>query len=269
MCDRCVPTKSCPATGVRAHPGASTYGLNPDRNSGPRCDSRICTGCVPALLERGLARAAAEGLDIDFRERETPRIWSSTTRPSTPCCRVSESCLRPTGSRPRPSSRVCVAPGGPSRSPTGRRRASSVTCFEPWARMFRPAGVKPPGLWGTEDRLRELFGGGLAPGRRPPELCLSVSLAAASRRLLPCQFRHSPPALEALDERRQRAPSRRSGGTDDRAQPRHRRAGDSRRVPRSRRPPPIAQRNYLAACSIATCARWTVLVPHFSHSLAP
>jgi 2-polyprenyl-3-methyl-5-hydroxy-6-metoxy-1,4-benzoquinol methylase len=55
-----------------------------------RCGCEV-TGIdyVPGLLERGRARAAAEGLEIAFAEG-TPSTWPFPTLPSTPSCPVSE-----------------------------------------------------------------------------------------------------------------------------------------------------------------------------------
>ena len=47
----------------------------------------------------------------------------------------------------------------PSDWRTGRRRASSANCSSCSAAICPPpAGLRSPALWGTEERLRELFG---------------------------------------------------------------------------------------------------------------
>ena len=48
----------------------------------------ISTDYVPSLLERGRARAAAEGLSVQFKEADA-EASTSATRPSMPCSRPS------------------------------------------------------------------------------------------------------------------------------------------------------------------------------------
>ena len=60
---------------------------------------------VPALLERGRERAAAERLDIDFAAA-TPRRSPSRTAPSTRRCASTVRCSRPTTRRAPPRSRA-------------------------------------------------------------------------------------------------------------------------------------------------------------------
>jgi len=72
------------------------------------------TDYVPELLERGRARAAAEGLEVWFAEADAEDLPYRDGE-STPCCRVSGSCSRPTRSGRRPSWCGCAGPAGRSR----------------------------------------------------------------------------------------------------------------------------------------------------------
>ncbi|MBL9088887.1 MAG: class I SAM-dependent methyltransferase [Planctomycetia bacterium] len=117
---------------------------------------------VPALLARGRERAAAERLDVTFVEGDAERmpfadasfdavlsIYGVMFAPDAP--RAARELLRVV----RPGGRIALA----NWTPQG---------FV--GEMFRvvgrhvppPAGVTPPTAWGTESRLRELFGDGLA-----------------------------------------------------------------------------------------------------------
>ncbi len=117
---------------------------------------------VPALLERGRGRAAAEGLDVAFTEGDAENI---------PFPDASfDVVLSTLGSMFAPDQekaadellRVC--------RPGGKIGTANWTPDGFIGQMFRvtsryappPPGLKPPVLWGTEDRLRELFGDGVA-----------------------------------------------------------------------------------------------------------
>ncbi len=113
---------------------------------------------VPALLERGRARAATERLEINFAEGDAENI-----------------------PLPDASFDVVLTTFGSMFAPNQEKAASELlrVCksggkigMANWTpggfigELFRangrhvppPAGVKPPTLWGTEERLRELFG---------------------------------------------------------------------------------------------------------------
>jgi SAM-dependent methyltransferase len=117
---------------------------------------------VPALLERGRERAAAEGLEVELLEGDAEAlpfpddsfdavtsVFGSMFAPDH--ARAADELLRVC----RPGGIVALA----SWTPEGfigelfRTQAAHVT---------PPAGVPSPMLWGTEAHLRELFGEGIA-----------------------------------------------------------------------------------------------------------
>ncbi len=120
---------------------------------------------VPALLERGRQRATAEGLDVTFAEGDAEGI---------PFPDASfDVVLSTVGSMFAPNQekaagellRVC--------RPGGKIGMANWTPDSFIGQMFRvtsryaapPPGLKPPVLWGTEERIRELFGEGVASVR--------------------------------------------------------------------------------------------------------
>jgi SAM-dependent methyltransferase len=114
---------------------------------------------VPALLERGQARAVAEGLAVAFQEADAEALpWPDASFDAV----VSVFGVMFAPDQERAASellRVC-RPGG-------------VVALANWTRRFRgravprgrparahPAGLRPPTSWGPH-RLRELFGDGI------------------------------------------------------------------------------------------------------------
>jgi SAM-dependent methyltransferase len=124
-----------------------------------RCGCEV-TGIdyVPALLERARARAAAEGLEIEFAEGDAEHL----AFPDASFDAVL-SCLGAmfTPDQERAAAelvRVC-RPGGTiglvNWTPAGFIGQMLRTVGK---HVPPPAGVRPPPQWGTEDRLRELLG---------------------------------------------------------------------------------------------------------------
>jgi len=113
---------------------------------------------VPALLERGRARAAAEGLPVSFQEGDVEHLAfpDASFDAVLSCLGVM---FTPDQERAAAElARVCK-PGGTialaNWTPTGfiGRLFKTIGRHVP-----PPAGVKPPPLWGTEERLQELLG---------------------------------------------------------------------------------------------------------------
>jgi ubiquinone/menaquinone biosynthesis C-methylase UbiE len=116
------------------------------------------TDYVPALLERGRARAEAEGLPVTFREADAENlpfadgsfdvVMSTYGVMFTPDQEKAASEL----------ARVCRSGGKiglANWTPDGFIGALFKVIG---AYLPPPAGMKSPALWGTEARLRELFG---------------------------------------------------------------------------------------------------------------
>lgn len=121
-------------------------------------------GCdfVPALLERARERAAAERLDVEFVEADaqalpfgdagfdvTISVFGAMFAPDQE--RTAAELLRVT----RPGGRIGMANWIPEGG-IGRLFATMAKHAPP------PPGMDPPLLWGTEERLRELFGDGIS-----------------------------------------------------------------------------------------------------------
>ena len=118
----------------------------------------VSTDYVPKLLDKGRARAAAEGLTVDFREADAEALpfpdASFDVALSTFGVMFTPDHARAAGEMLR------VVRGG------GRIAMANWTPEGFVGQLFKtvgkamppPAGLKPPALWGTEDYLRQLFG---------------------------------------------------------------------------------------------------------------
>jgi ubiquinone/menaquinone biosynthesis C-methylase UbiE len=116
------------------------------------------TDYVPALLERGRARAAADGLSVQFREADAEALpFADGSFDAV----VSSFGVMFTPDQERAASelmRVCRA--------GGKIGLANWTPDGFIGRVFKaigkhmppPAGIKSPALWGTRLRLEELFG---------------------------------------------------------------------------------------------------------------
>jgi SAM-dependent methyltransferase len=127
-----------------------------------RCDCDV-TGIdyVPELLERGRERAAAERFEIAFDEGDAEQLpYPDASFDAVLSCvgvmftpdqpRAAAELLRVC----RPGGTIALANWTPTSFVGGIFR--TVSTYVP-----QPAGLKPPGLWGTEERLRELLGDGI------------------------------------------------------------------------------------------------------------
>jgi ubiquinone/menaquinone biosynthesis C-methylase UbiE len=112
---------------------------------------------VPALLERGRARALAEGLPVTFTEGDAERLpYPDDSFDAVLSCvgvmftpdqeRAAAELVRVC----RPGGRIALANWTPTGFIGGMFRTISK-------HVPPPPGLKPPGLWGTEARLAELL----------------------------------------------------------------------------------------------------------------
>jgi SAM-dependent methyltransferase len=115
------------------------------------------TDYVPALLEKGRARAVAEGLFVDFREADAEALPFADASFNAA---LSTFGVMFTPDHARAASEMLrVVSGG------GRIGMANWTPEGFVGQLFKtigrhlppPAGLKPPSLWGTEDYLRQLF----------------------------------------------------------------------------------------------------------------
>jgi SAM-dependent methyltransferase len=117
---------------------------------------------VPALLERGRARAAAEGLDVAFVEGDAEGLpYADESFDAVLSCvgvmftpdqeRAAAELVRVS----RSGGKIALANWTPAGFVGGMFRTVSK-------HVPPPVGLKPPGLWGTEPRLEELFAGALS-----------------------------------------------------------------------------------------------------------
>jgi ubiquinone/menaquinone biosynthesis C-methylase UbiE len=115
------------------------------------------TDYVPALLERGRVRASAEGLTVRFEQADAE---------SLPFADASFDVVLSTfGVMFTPDQEKASAEMARVCKPGGRIGLANWTPSSFVGEMFKvlgrylppPAGVRSPALWGTEERLRELF----------------------------------------------------------------------------------------------------------------
>ena len=116
------------------------------------------TDYVPALLERGRARASAEGLPVRFEQADAEKLQYADASFDAV---LSTFGVMFTPDQERAASemaRVCK-PGGKIGLANWTPSGLIGEVFKLLGRYLPPpAGVKSPALWGTEERLRELFG---------------------------------------------------------------------------------------------------------------
>jgi SAM-dependent methyltransferase len=117
---------------------------------------------VPALLERGRARAAAEGLEVDLREGDAEALpfpdasFDAATS-------VFGTMFAPDHARTAAELLRVVRPGGTIALASWTPESFIGELFRTVAaHVPPPAGVQSPMLWGTEAHLRELFGEGIS-----------------------------------------------------------------------------------------------------------
>lgn len=164
---------------------------------------------VPALLERGQERAAAERLRITFQDGDAENIPFADTSFDMVLSTFGAMFASNQEKTARELLRVC-RPGGKIGMANWTPDGMVGQIFAATARrMPPPPGTRPPVLWGTEDRLRELFGDGGASLRTTRRHCIFRALSGD--RWLEFHRTYFGPtmkAFEALDPAGQEALSR-------------------------------------------------------------
>lgn len=117
---------------------------------------------VPALLERGRERAAAERLDIEFVEGDAQALPVADASFDV-ALSVFGAMFAPDQERAAAELLRVVKPGGrigmANWTPEGSVGKMFMTLA---AHVPPPPGVRPPLIWGSEQSLRELFGEGVS-----------------------------------------------------------------------------------------------------------
>jgi len=123
------------------------------------------TDYVPALLEKGRARAAAEGLAIDFREADAEALPFADASFDVAVSTFGVM-FAPDQKRAAAEMQRVVRPGGRIAMANWTPQGFLGQLFKTVAKHVPPpAGLAPPVLWGTEDHLRLLFGADAAGAR--------------------------------------------------------------------------------------------------------
>jgi ubiquinone/menaquinone biosynthesis C-methylase UbiE len=121
------------------------------------CDV-VSTDYVPSLLERGRLRAGAEGLTIEFREADAEALGFAD---ATFDVIVSTFGVMFTPDQDKAAAeltRVCK-PGGKIGLANWTPEGFIGQLFKTLGKYLPPpAGAKSPALWGTEARIKEMFG---------------------------------------------------------------------------------------------------------------
>lgn len=121
------------------------------------CDV-VSTDYVPALLERGRARAGAEGLPVKFEQADAENLPYPDHSFDVVLSTFGVMFTPDQEKAAAEMARVCK-PGGRIGLANWTPSSFIGELFRLMGRYLAPAaGVKPPSLWGTEERLRELFG---------------------------------------------------------------------------------------------------------------
>jgi len=130
------------------------------------CDV-VSTDYVPALLERAKARAGAEGLAVQFEQADAENLQYEE---GTFDVVLSTFGVMFTPNQEQAASelaRVCKR-GGKIGLANWTPQSVIGELFKLMGRYLPPpAGVRPRSLWGTEERLRELFGSRVASLQAP------------------------------------------------------------------------------------------------------
>ncbi len=121
------------------------------------CDV-VSTDYVPALLERGRARASAEGLPVQFEVADVENLPYADASFDVVLSTFGVMFTPDQAKAAAEMARVC-RPGGRIGLANWTPSGFIGELFKVIGKYLPPApGVKPPSAWGTEERLRELFG---------------------------------------------------------------------------------------------------------------
>jgi SAM-dependent methyltransferase len=121
------------------------------------CDV-ISSDYVPTLLERGRARASAEGLPVKFEQADAENLQFAEASFDVVLSTFGVMFTPDQEKASAEMARVCK-PGGRIGLANWTPTSFVGEIFKLIGRYIPPAaGVKSPALWGTEARLRELFG---------------------------------------------------------------------------------------------------------------
>ena len=123
------------------------------------------TDYVPALLEKGRARAAAEGLAIDFREADAEALPFPDASFDVALSTFGVM-FAPDQARAAAEMRRVVRPGGRIGMANWTPDGFIGELFKTVGRHVPPpSGLAPPSLWGTEAHVSQLFGADAAQAR--------------------------------------------------------------------------------------------------------
>ena len=116
------------------------------------------TDYVPALLEKGRARAAAEGLAVDFREADAEALPFPDASFDVALSTFGVM-FAPDQARAAAEIRRVVRPGGRIGMANWTHEGFIGQLFKAVGKHIAPpAGLASPLLWGNEDHVRQLFG---------------------------------------------------------------------------------------------------------------
>jgi ubiquinone/menaquinone biosynthesis C-methylase UbiE len=120
------------------------------------------TDYVPALLERGRARAEADHLEVKFQEADAENLPFADGSFDVVLSVFGVMFTPNQEKAAQELLRVCRS-GGKVGLANWTPEGFIGNLFRTIGKYIPPAaGVKPPALWGTEQRLRELFGDGIS-----------------------------------------------------------------------------------------------------------
>jgi len=121
------------------------------------CDV-VSTDYVPTLLERGRTRASAEGLQVQFEQADAEKLPYTDHSFDVVMSTFGVMFTPDQDKAAAELARVCK-PGGRIGLANWTPTSFVGEIFKTMGKYVAPAtGVKSPALWGTEARLRELFG---------------------------------------------------------------------------------------------------------------